>query len=149
LRAKVGRRPEILDDLAGHVIAVTLSAGLARDADVVVAVPSPFLRRVLRGFDPAAVLAARLAAFTGLRFDRRALRRARPFAPPVKRLRAADRDRVLARGFRASAGRVAGMRVVLVDDVVTTGATVTACARALRAAGATSIQVACWARTPV
>ena len=42
--------------------------------------------------------------------------------------------------------RLAGRRVVLIDDVYTTGATVKACARALRRAGAAEVIVLCWAR---
>ena len=149
LRAKIGRVPEILDDLAAHLVAVARATDLARTADVVVAVPPPLFRRLSRGFDAAAILAAHLATSTAVRLDRNGLRRRRPFAPAVKRLGAAARERALERGFRASPARVGGRGVLLVDDVVTTGASVSACARALRAAGATSIQVACWARTPV
>lgn len=149
LRAKIGRRPEILEDLAVHLVTVVRSSSILRDADLIVAVPCPVHRRAARGFDAAAILAARLSAAVGLPLDRRALRRARPFAPPVKRLRPSDRDRALARGFRASRHRIAGRRVLLVDDLVTTGATVRGCSRALSEAGARSIRVACWARTPL
>ena len=75
---------------------------------------------------------------------RRALRRVRETPPQVGRDRAARARNV--QGAFAASTAVAGRDVVLVDDVVTTGATADACARALKAAGARSVTVVSLAR---
>ena len=70
--------------------------------------------------------------------------------PPQTRLGARARRRNVRGAFRLRAGRegeVAGRTVLLIDDVLTTGATASACARALKAAGADQIAVLTLART--
>ena len=137
-RLKYRNARSSLPFLAGSLAA--LAAG--RQVAVVTWVPTTAARRRRRGFDQAELLARALArrlrlpcrrllhrqegpAQTGLHL---ALRRAGPTFLPVGRLRA-------------------GLGVLLVDDVVTTGATVSAAARALRAAGAGRVEVVAAART--
>jgi ComF family protein len=112
---------------------------------VVVEVPLGRARRRTRGYDQAALLAGHLAGAGGARRLRAALRRIRETPPQVGRTRAA-RARNVAGAFQADPGRVAGLDLVLVDDVVTTGATVDAAAAALKAAGARSVTVVALAR---
>jgi predicted amidophosphoribosyltransferase len=131
--------------LAGHM-AAAIAANAPRGLidNPLVPVPSPPARRRRRGFCHAALLADALARRTGL-----------PVAPLLTRedgeprqvgRRRADRLRTPP-AFRAlSAGRG---RVLLVDDVVTTGATLGACARALRADGWQCGHAVAYARTPV
>lgn len=89
-----------------------------------------------RGYDHAALLAAGLAAELGL-----------PRSPLLRRVRTTDDQSELSRAGRranvtgAFSARRCPPRVVLVDDVVTTGATVDSCEAALRSAGARSIEV--------
>ena len=109
----------------------------------VVSVPLGRRRRRRRGYDQAALLAAALAREAGAPRLRAALERVRETAPQVGRDRDARARNV--RGAFAARG-VAGRDLVLVDDVVTTGATADACARALRAAGARSVTVVSLAR---
>ena len=110
----------------------------------VVAVPLARRRRIARGYDQAALLADAFARAARLPRLAGALRRVRETPPQVGRSRE-ERLRNVAGAFQA-ARRVAGERLVLVDDVVTTGATASACASALRAAGARSITVVSLAR---
>jgi len=111
--------------------------------DQVVSVPASAERLAERGFDQAAVLAAEVARALGSE-HRAALVRSRA-SRVQKGLSRASRAVNAARAFRAT-GRVRG-RVLLVDDVLTTGATAEACAAALTDAGAAEVRVATVART--
>ena len=57
-----------------------------------------------------------------------------------------ERAEIMRGAFAGSRERLGGRRVLLVDDVVTTGATLDACAQALRAAGAPEVRCVTWAR---
>ena len=126
------------------LMAAQIAAAAALPADAtLVAVPAHPLRRRARGFDPAELIAAALARRSGLVLAR-ALRRGRAPARQLGASREARRDPARL-DFRAR-GR-APRRVVLVDDVHTTGATLSACARALRDAGSEHVAAVTWART--
>lgn len=111
--------------------------------DVVVPVPMHWLRRAARGVSAADELARGVAA--GLRLPcRRLLRRCRA-TPMQKELPVAARRGNVRDAFRAAAG-ARGRRVLLVDDVTTTGATLAECRRALVSAGAAAVFAAAVAR---
>ncbi|HUL59149.1 MAG TPA: double zinc ribbon domain-containing protein [Anaeromyxobacteraceae bacterium] len=118
---------------------IALPAGAA-----VVAVPLAPGRRRTRGYDQAALLADHLARAAGAPRLRAVLRRVRETAPQVGRSRAGRAVNV--RGAFAASRRAAGRDLVLLDDVVTTGATADAAAEALRRAGARSVVVVALAR---
>jgi ComF family protein len=112
------------------------------EADLVVPVPMRFLRRLRRGFNQSELLAEEVARRLALRLSRTALRRQRvgptQAGLTLARRLAAQRRTMAVRRPRAIAGRT----VLLVDDVMTTGATASEAARALKAAGARAVLVA-------
>jgi len=108
-----------------------------------VAVPAHPRRRRARGFDPAELIAAALARRSGLPLAS-ALRRG---GGASRQLGATRTARRAAAGLDFRARGPAPEHVVLVDDVHTTGATLGACAEALRKAGCRHITAITWART--
>jgi ComF family protein len=110
----------------------------------VVWVPLGRRRRIERTYDQAMLLAVAFARAAGRPVLRGVLHRVRETQPQTCRDRAA-RARNVAGAFAATRG-VAGRDLVLVDDVVTTGATAEAASRALRGAGARTVLVVALAR---
>ena len=108
------------------------------DIDVVLPVPLHWRRKMRRGFNQASELARPLAAFLGVPLLR-GVRRRRATACQTG-LQAAERIANLRQAFDVR-DRVSQRHVLIVDDVITTGATVTQLARALRKQGARKISV--------
>ena len=110
--------------------------------DVIVPVPMSRLRLFLRRFNQSAVLARQLSHNTGITVDPHLLVRAKAAKRQVGLTRD-QRRRNVASAFRADRklADLHGRNVLLVDDVITTGATVNACARALKRAGAARVDV--------
>ena len=142
-RIKYGGRLA-LADWAGAVLATAVCAALGRQGandrpERIVALPLAQSRQRERGFNQAREIAARVARATAL-----------PLAAPLARITAgppqadlpwAERRRNV-RGAFAVRGEVRGARIALVDDVMTTGATLAEAARTLLRAGAHSVE--CW-----
>ena len=120
--------------------------GVLAGAAVLVPVPLHPRRRRARGFNQSELLARELGRRAGIAVAAAALVR-RQDTPPQTGLSAAAR-RANVRGAFAVRHRsqVSGRAVVLVDDVLTTGATAAACAQALRAAGAREVRLLTAAR---
>ncbi len=116
------------------------------DFDVVMPVPLHVNRLRWRGFNQAHLLVKPLAREVGVPVDPWSLERVRPTRPQVE-LTEAERRRNVAGAFRVTRPeRVRGRKILLMDDVYTTGATVDECSRALRRAGAVGIDVLVLAR---
>ena len=109
--------------------------------DMIVPVPLHPLKKREREFNQAERLAARLGKAAEIPVNTRGLRRVEPTRTQTlltREQRAANVRHAFAVGSGCLLG---GRRVILVDDVLTTGATTNACARALRKAGAREVQV--------
>lgn len=107
--------------------------------DVLVPVPLHPRRLRSRGYNQAALLARELAKLTGLPANEGLLLRARDTPPQVRTGGRLDRARSMEGSFK-STGDAAGMSVILLDDVTTTGSTLSACAAALKDAGAATVR---------
>lgn len=117
-----------------------------RAYDLIVPVPLHLARLRWRGFNQAHLLARRVAAAAGVRLDAFAVQRLRPTRPQVE-LNIEERRHNVARAFHVVRPQsVDGRRILVVDDVYTTGATVNECSRALLQAGAESVDVLVLAR---
>ena len=116
---------------------------LLADTDILVPIPLHRLKLLKRRFNQSAILAAELARCSGHRTAPMALKRTRATAPQFG-LTAAQRQTNVRGAFCVPArhrGEIKGRRVLLIDDVITTGATVTAATRALFDAGAETVDV--------
>jgi ComF family protein len=124
------------------------AADIIPDLDAVVPVPLHRSRLLSRRYNQAAEIARPLAGLTGLAYFADAVARTRPTSSQGGKSGTGRRLNVA--GVFAVPGRwrakVQGARLLLVDDVLTTGATVEGCARALKAAGAARVDVAVVAR---
>ncbi len=114
--------------------------------DHVVPVPCHPTTLASRGFDLAALLSRRLSKHWGVQWRPMALERTRR-GERMAKLKLTERRKAV-KGLYAAKEKVGG-RVLLVDDVVTSSATVGACARILKRAGAGEVWVAALARTPI
>jgi len=120
---------------------------LITDADVIVPVPLHPLRLWMRRFNQSALLAQALARRAGKSYAPLALQRTRATPSQGEMPSAKARRRNVRGAFRADrAQAVKDRKVLLIDDVLTTGATVDACARALKRAGAAKVTVLTLAR---
>jgi ComF family protein len=121
---------------------------LIEEADAIAPVPLHRGRLIRRRYNQAAEIARPLARLSGVAYLPDALVRQRPTQTQGGKS-GSGRRRNVAGAFRVPAkrtARVTGRRILLVDDVMTTGATAEACARALKAAGAVRVDVAVVAR---
>ncbi|MFN6955752.1 MAG: ComF family protein [Acetobacteraceae bacterium] len=148
LPLKYARRTDLARWLARRMAAA--APELLERAEVLVPVPLHWRRLMARGYNQAALLAGHLGRQARRPVAHAALRRLRA-TPPLGERGAADRAALLEGVFAVperQARRIAGRRVLLVDDVLTSGATASACARALLAAGAARVDAIAVARVP-
>lgn len=138
---KYGDRMETAPHLARWM--VRAGAEFLKQADLIVPVPLYRARLWRRRYNQSAILARAIGEISQLACDTRLLRRIRPTRTQVG-LTYAQRLRNVAGAFEVdpkAAALISGARVILVDDVITTGATANACAKALLKAGAAQIDV--------
>jgi len=149
LRASVlalKREPHVGRRLLQTMIQVQLRAPIA-DANLIVPVPLHAKRERERGHNQAAVLARELARATGLELDEYVMVRRRHTEKHRAGMDSRARRDSVAGAFAVRAPKqIAGRRVLLIDDVFTTGATVSECASVLKATGAGDVFVLTVAR---
>jgi ComF family protein len=128
-----------------RLFCAALATELSRP-DLILPVPLHPRRLRERGFNQSLELAHRIAAELELKIDWRSCRRIRA-TPPQSGLEQGARRKNLRSAFVADSA-LSGRHIALFDDVITTGATVTAASRALLQAGASRVDVWALARTP-
>lgn len=148
LALKHSDRPELAHPLG--VLMARAGADLLREADLLVPVPVHTARLRARRYNQAVLLARTVGRISAVAVTVDALVRVRP-TQPLGELSAAQRARAVAGVFAVRRGRaelLAGRRVVLIDDVLTSGATATGCTEVLLAAGVARVDVLVAARVP-
>jgi predicted amidophosphoribosyltransferase len=146
LAYKHGDRLDMTGALAGWMAAA--GRGLLAECDVIAPTPLHWRRLILRKYNQSGELAKRLGRLSGKPAVLDLLRRVRATRPQERMDRAA-RQANQAGAFEvtpARRGLVAGRAVLLIDDVLTSGATLSACAERLKAAGAARVDVLVLAR---
>jgi ComF family protein len=145
LKLKYGGRPGVARTLA-HFMARHVAAG---DKDSILApVPLHRWRIWTRGYNQSALVASALADRTGVKADLGLLKRVKA-TPPLRNMNRRERALAVRGAFALADGRkpsIAGRKVILVDDVFTSGATADACAAVLKRSGAAAVDIICWAR---
>jgi len=107
--------------------------------EVIIPVPLHPKRLRQRGYNQAELLAGELAKLTRLPLMKQSLRRKRDTPPQIQATSAEERRANVADAFTCQDGQIQGKQVLLIDDVCTTGATLDACAKALKVSGATLV----------
>lgn len=110
-------------------------------ADVIMPIPLHKSRQRSRGYNQAALLARELSRKLGIAYDDQTLLRAKK-TTPLKELSDGDRVTNLKNAFQIKRNSVEYKKIILTDDIYTTGATIDECARSLLAAGAEEIYFA-------
>jgi ComF family protein len=113
--------------------------------DIIVPIPLHIRRLRSRGFNQAQLLANQVGPIVGIEVNDHILRRERRTRPQVD-LKPSERKENVYRAFSAESGAVRGKRILLIDDVFTTGATLISAAGTLLEAGADSVSAYCLAR---
>ena len=133
------------DDLVDWLEAVVRARFMVDGIDCIVPVPSSLIRRIDRGYSQCGYLAGALAKRLGVRYDARALRRT---GSPRRQVGLTEEERrANVVGTFACRRRLSGETVLVIDDVMTTGSTLSECARALKEAGAGKVWCATLARS--
>lgn len=139
---KYGRRAGIGTALGNAFGAALNEEGWMHDVHLILPVPLHPKKEAARGFNQSALLAEGMSNATGIPFDARALRRIRHTESQTRKTRAERIENVAGAFAVRHPRKLEGKHILLVDDVLTTGATVEACAQAILAVPGTRVSVA-------
>ena len=143
MRLKYGRKVAVAKTMARYM--EPMVAEVPAEA-LIVPVPLHRTRLWSRGFNQSALIANELSRRLCIPADAMVLRRIRP-TPPLRGMTPLQRRKTVSGAFQVrDKAAVEGKSVILIDDVLTTGSTVEACARALQRAGAARIELLAFAR---
>lgn len=129
-------------DIYGRLVAMQILKDMPKGFDILAWVPTGFFRRLRRGYDQAELLAVATALELGVE-PVAVLKKIRN-TPPLSRYRDAARRRATILGaYRVlDPAAIAGKRILMIDDIITTGATASECAKTLLTAGAKEVYFA-------
>ncbi|HUD93797.1 ComF family protein [Sphingobium sp.] len=141
LRLKYGRRIGL-----ARLIARQMVRHVGSEEALIVPVPLHRWRLWNRGFNQSGLIADHLGRLTGWPVEKRDLQRVRRTVP-LRGMNPAARAKAVRGAFALRPGHgFTGRRVLLIDDVHTSGATAAACAKMLKRGGAGEVRLLCWAR---
>ncbi len=109
------------------------------EGDIILPVPLHRNRIRSRGYNQSALIAVKLAKLSGIPFEQNMLIRTKDSIPQARTKTGQERQRNVDGAFNCPDNMLRGSRIILVDDVCTTGATLEACAGTLKNAGAISV----------
>ena len=143
LRLKYGRKVALARTMARYM--APLGSGQSNEA-ILVPVPLHRWRLWARGFNQSGLVARELAKAWGIPVAQNLIRRVKRTSA-LKGLNHSQRRKAVAGAFQASTSRhLRDRTIILIDDVFTSGSTAEACAKELRKAGASRVELICWAR---
>ncbi len=131
--------PRLAELMSAHLMEKSI------DADIIAPVPLHPSRERERGYNQSELLARQVSSSTGMPMDAKLLARSRNTPPQVTMTSPEERRQNVVGAFECI-GDATGRRVLLIDDVVTSGATVAECSAQLRNAGASGVWVLSLAR---
>ena len=142
---KFRNRPELARPLARLAVEKLLESGMA--FDVIVPIPLHWSRLLYRSYNQTELIASLISSAKGMPLIH-VLKKIKA-TPHQSRLKKSKRQKFLKNTFAVRDGSFAGKKVLLLDDVLTTGATLSTAAKVLLKNGAASVKVLCCARTPL